>query len=359
MSRIFSLGIFDRFLGRGAAAVTVPPLDGGLKPNNRLEALPAGIAADHPDDLVLWQGRPLWSDGNRLCTAEGPLAARFASDITALAARGDRLAVATSAEGVRLLDAELRDVTPAWQSPLAHITAMTFTEAGRLWFCIGSEQNAPQDWRRDLMEKRRMGCVGHADAATGEVKILRRNLGYPAGIIAQPDGSVVVSEAWTSQLIGIGADGRTTVLLDQIPGYPGRLIARSGGGYWLCIFAPRSPLIEFVLRETGYRTAMLRDLDPAHWVAPKYESGVSFHAPMQGGALKQMGILKPWAPTLSYGLVAELADNFVPRDSYHSRAGGLRHGMTAALEHQGELWLAGRGCGEILRIALATAGEPA
>jgi hypothetical protein len=94
-------------------------------------------------------------------------------------------------------------------------------------------------------------------------------------------------------------------------------------------------------------------------VAPKYQSGVSFQEPMQGGALKQMGILKPWAPTLSYGLVAELVDNFIPRNSYHSRAGGKRHGLTAALEHDGQLWLAGRGCGEILTIDLTETGETA
>tara|TARA_R110000737_G_scaffold202832_1_gene221983 strand:+ start:155 stop:1228 length:1074 start_codon:yes stop_codon:yes gene_type:complete len=357
MSRMFAM--FDRFLGRGQAAVTVPPLDGGLKPNNRLDDLANGIAADRPDDIVLWQGRPIWSDGAFLCDANGPLMVTFASDITALATDGNRMAVATLQGGIQVFDAALADVTPGFSQTISHVTAMAFAAEGALWFCTGSAQHGPDNWRRDLMEKNRTGSVGLADLSSGEVRILRQDLGYPAGIVVQPDGSVVVSEAWASQLVGIGADGRTAVLLDQIPGYPGRLIARHGGGYWLCIFAPRSPLIEFVLREDAYRTAMLRDLDPAHWVAPKYQSGVSFQEPMQGGALKQMGILKPWAPTLSYGLVAELADNFIPRNSYHSRAGGKRHGLTAALEHDGQLWLAGRGCGEILTIDLTETGETA
>lgn len=358
MTRAFISGLVDRFLGRGQAAVTVPPLDGGLKPNNRLDELPAGIAAERPDDIALWQGRPVWSDGTRLCALGGVLAS-FPSAITALATQGDRMAVATLAGGVRILNASLTDVTPNWRAPLTHVTALTFGAGGALWFCTGSAQNAPDNWRRDLMEKNSSGTVGRLDPASGEVTVLRRNLGYPAGIVAQADGSVVVAEAWASQLIGIVADGKATVLLDQIPGYPGRLTARQAGGYWLCVFAPRSPLIEFVLREKAYRTAMLRDLDPEHWVAPKYESRTSFQEPMQGGALKQMGILKPWAPTLSYGLVAQLADNFIPQASFHSRAVGHRHGITAALEQGGQLWLAGRGCGEILSIDLAETGAAA
>ena len=189
-------------------------------------------------------------------------------------------------------------------------------------------------------------------APSGAVTVVARRLGYPAGITPHGDG-VAVSEAWRSQIIGIAASGGTQVLLDEIPGYPGRLTARPGGGYWLCIFAPRSPLFEFVLREPTYRKAMLSHLDPEHWVAPKYSSGDDFNEPMQGGALKQMGVLKPWAPTLSYGLVVGLDDAFIPQESFHSRAGGRRHGITGAVETDGRLILAGRGSNEILTIDLA------
>lgn len=357
MSRMFSLSFFDRFLGRGAAAVTVPPLDGGLKPNNRLEELAPGIPADQPDDIVIWQGRPIWSDVARLCDASGEMISDLGSEITALAVQGNHLAVATLKSGLHLFDAALADITPAWSEQIANVTALTYAADGTLYYCTGSSQNTPDDWRRDLMEKNRAGLIGRADCASGEVKIIRRDLAYPTGIVALENGSVVVSEAWKSHLIEIDADGALKVILDEIPGYPGRLMARENGGYWLCIFAPRSPLIEFVLREDKYRGAMLSKLDPAHWVAPNYASGATFQEPMQGGALKQMGILKPWAPTLSYGLIAALNNQFIPLESYHSRAGGRRHGMTSATEHEGKLWIAGRGAAEILTIELTNPGE--
>jgi hypothetical protein len=357
MNQSFVKRIADRFMGRGVAAVTVPPLDGGLTPNNHLEDLPAGIVAKAPDEIVIWNGQPLWSDGAQLVSSEG-VQAKFGSDITALAVSDDKIALATLADGLLILDAELNPAGPAWSSQVKNVTALAFDGRGGIWFCTGSTVCAPDEWRRDLMEMNRAGLVGRADPATGEVQVVKQRLGYPSGIAVMPNGSIVFSEAWHSHLVEMDPDGITSrIVLDEIPGYPGRIRCRPDGGYWLCIFAPRSPLIEFVLREPAYRKAMLREVSPECWVAPSYSSGKSFNEPMQGGALKQMGILKPWAPTRSYGLVACLDEQFILTDSYHSRAGGRRHGITSATEADGKLWLAGRGAGEVLVLALETKGN--
>lgn len=347
----------DRFMGRGDAAVTVPPLDGALMPNSRLEELPQGIAAQAPDDMVIWQGAPLWSDGAQLVSAQG-VQAKLSSEITALAIDDGNVVLATLEEGLLQLDPELRPQAAIWNSPVKNVTALAFDAQGGIWFCTGSELCAPDQWRRDLMEMNRAGLVGRADPVTGEVRVVKRRLAYPSGIAVMANGSIVYSEAWASHLVEMAPDGATSrIVLDEIPGYPGRIRPRPNGGYWLCIFAPRSPLIEFVLREPAYRKAMLREVSPDCWVAPDYASGKSFNEPMQGGALKQMGILKPWAPTRSYGLVAQLDDQFILLDSFHSRAGGQRHGITSAVEVEGKLWLTGRGAGEVLKMDLETEGK--
>ncbi|ECI7685677.1 strictosidine synthase, partial [Salmonella enterica subsp. enterica] len=49
----------DRLLGRGSAALTVPPLDGALRPNNRLEDAPPGISGVAPDCLTLREGKAI------------------------------------------------------------------------------------------------------------------------------------------------------------------------------------------------------------------------------------------------------------------------------------------------------------
>ena len=84
------------------------------------------------------------------------------------------------------------------------------------------------------------------------------------------------------------------------------------GGYWLTAFTLRTQLVEFVLRETAYRERMMKEIDPRYWIAPALTSGNTFLEPMQGAQLKTMGIIKPWAPPRSYGLVMRLdADGLV------------------------------------------------
>lgn len=336
--------ISDRLLGRGSAALTVPPLDGALRPDNRLEEAPAGIAAQAPDCLVLKDGKPAWSEGSRLMWEGGEIAAA-PGEITALAVSpAGRLAIAAESAGVTI-DGQ---VLPALAG-ISCVTALAFEGEAALWIAVGSTVNLIGEWSKDFLEMRRAGRVLRYDIAAGALKPVAERLGYPRGLLWTPSG-MLVSEAWEKRVIRLDASGRTTQLIEDLPGYPAGLATSASGGFWLALFAPRGPLIELVLREPTYRRAMMREVDPAYWIAPALSSGSSFLEPMQGGALKQMGILKPWAPTRSYGLVVELNADFTPVQSLHSRAGGRRHGITSVLDVDGELWAASRGGNEIVRI---------
>lgn len=338
----------DRLLGRGTAALTVPPLDGAMRPNNRLEDAPAGIAATAPDCLTLHRGKPAWSEGSRMMSAAGQIADAGGA-ITAMASEGGRLAQAIAGNGVRIDGA-----APQGLSGLDCVTALAFEGDGALWIAVGSTVNSADQWQRDLLELRRTGQLLRYDIGTGELRLVAEGLGYPNGLIWTADG-VVVCEAWTVRLMRYDGNGRPTPLVSDLPGYPAGISRSSRGGFWLSLFAPRSPLIELVLREPAYRRAMMRDVEPQYWVAPALSSGRSFFEPMQGGALKQMGMLKPWAPTRSYGLVVEFSSNFTPVQSLHSRAGGRRHGVTSALEQDGVLWLTSKGGDEVLQIVVGAA----
>ena len=126
-------------------------------------------------------------------------------------------------------------------------------------------------------------------------------------------------------------------MLDHLPVYPSRLAPASGGGFWLTAFIARTQLVEFVLREPAYRRRMMREIDPRYWIAPRLSSGHTFLEPMQGAHIKTMGILKPWAPPRSYGLVIRLSPEGLPRYSLHSRVDGSqsrrrrRGGVPAAI----------------------------
>jgi Strictosidine synthase len=354
-------GLLDRLLGRGQSAVTVPPLDGALKPDNRLEEAPAGTPSAAPDNLVEWNGGLLYSSGSRVLSQGESGGFQAQGVVTAMASSPAGLvAVATDADGIsiRRRDGVLARVAGLDATAFTCTTAMAFSGEGTLLACVGSARNPVASWTKDLLDGGRTGSLWRIDIASGKATALKTGLAFPNGVALTLDGDCIVSESWEKRLIRLSPDGASRgQVIEDLPGYPGRLSRSARGGYWLSVFAPRSQLIEFVLREPAYRRAMMKEVEPALWIAPALSSGKSVLEPMQGGALKQMGVLKPWAPTQSYGLVVELNDAFVPVRSMHSRAGGRRHGITSAVERAGALWVTSKGGDELFALDLATPAE--
>jgi hypothetical protein len=69
--------------------------------------------------------------------------------------------------------------------------------------------------------------------------------------------------------------------------------------------------------------------------------------------LKMMGVVKPWAPPRSYGLVIRLDDLGLIRYSLHSRFDGKHHGIVAAVERDGWLYMLCKGRRRLLRLSIA------
>src|SRR5208282_5579803 len=121
---------------------------------------------------------------------------------------------------------------------------------------------------------------------------------------------------------------------------------------WLALFAPRSQLVEFVLSEDRFRRRMIREIDADYWVAPCLRSGATPLEPTQQGGVRQLGVLKPWSPSRSYGLVARLDSAYRAVASFHSRANGRRHGVTACLAFEGRIYFAAKGDGIVGAFAV-------
>ncbi len=344
----------DRFYGRGAYSVSVPPMDGALQPNHRLDAARRLYQGESPDNLCTLGGGFIFSDGAQLFTILDNEAARIGGHLPA-----DVLAMCSFEGGVVLIlaDGTLWTGAPATLRPLdvdakvqlAHATAAMMDADGSLIVAIGSSHNPAEDWSRDLMQRRSAGSVWRVSLVDGAASELASGLAWPAGLITLA-GKIYVSEAWRHRIISLQDQ---SVVLAQLPGYPGKLSADGQSGALLAVFAPRSQLIELVLREPVYRRRMMEEVPQHLWVAPSYASGKSFLEPLQGGGVRQMGILKPWAPSRSYGLLVQLDSTLQPIASLHSRADGKRHGISSAIRQGGE-WLAtSRGSGELIAAAVA------
>lgn len=335
----------DGFRGSGASAATVPPMDGALRPNTALEsarivARLAGVDCLAASDGMVWASSG--HEVSRIDPATGAvvLVLRFDRPVTCIAANGETLAVGQDDGSVTLMFGDGKRVIAPFAGGC--LTALAFQGSG-LVACTGSAEHPVGAWQRDLMQGGASGSVWEIPPE-GAARQLAGGLAWPCGV-ALSGGQVVVAEAWRHRLVTL--DGRA--VLADLPGYPGRL-APAGDGWWLSVFAPRNQLTEFVLREPEFRARMLRDLRPEHWVCPTLHPARSFLEPLQGGAIRTHGIVKPWAPTRSYGLLVRLDAGFQPLASYHSRADGRFHGVTAALQIGAEVLVAAKGGDALLAL---------
>ncbi|HVY19837.1 MAG TPA: hypothetical protein VHA70_07105 [Bauldia sp.] len=353
---------FDSLVGRGDAAVTVPPFDGALRSNSKLDE--ATVRAPLKDvDCLASQGDALVaSAGDAVFTlgADGTWQPRrtYPSAVACLASVGE------AALAIALEDGEIRveggpfDGRRYRADGVTAITAMVAAD-GALIVANGSATNRLNDWQRDLLERNASGGIWRIDLASGAATLVVDGIAWPSGLTV--DGAdVVVSEAWRHQItrIDMATTAKRQVLYADLPAYPGR-IARAADGYWLALFAPRTQLVEFVLREPVYRRRMMAEVPQAYWVAPRLRSGRSFYESLQGGGVKHLGMLKPWAPTMSVGLCVKLDRTFQPRSSLQSRADGATHGVTSAAEHDGRLYVAAHGDGVVVSLPLSTVAEGA
>jgi hypothetical protein len=359
--------ILDIFRGK---TVTIPPMDGALKPNTALEDAEVLLEAGAPDNLCSNGNYLFFSSGDRVLAlavgrsgAIGEVAS-FDAPVTALAAMiGGPLAIGLDNGRLLLLseNGDTRDlVAPGgFTCP----TALAFDAAGVLYICQGSAQHRPSDWAVDLMEKNASGSVWRYDLTAAAPTCLASGLAFPYGILIAPEGhGVIVSESWRHRLVGIPAHqgdrrGGVEPLLSKLPGYPARLTPAADGGAWLALFAPRNRLIEFTLLEGAYRTEMMQEVPREYWIAPALASETSFLEPLQCGGVKTMGIHKPWSPSRSYGLAVKLDAKLRPQASFHSRANGRRHGVTSIAEFNGRVFAGAKGGDVILDIGPAISGE--
>ncbi len=348
----------DWLLGRGEASITIPIFDGALKPNQILEG--AEIVAELPE------AEDIAADGDTFLIADGMSVlrhgaggskevARFDRRITAIAALpGGGIAVALDGREIRMAGGAFdgfASTGPAG-APFHAVNAVAPLGDGTLAVSDGSLREDYDRWAHDLMGRGATGRLIVVDPRTRQSRELARGLEFAFGVCGLKD-EILVSESWRHRVLAVGPDGRRRPLITRLPVYPSRIDAASGGGFWLTAFTARTQLVEFVLRENAFRRRMIKEIAPEHWIAPRLRSGASYLEPMQGAHLRTMGVLKPWAPPRSYGLVVRLSAAGQPMYSLHSRVDGANHGIVASAEVGGFLYLLAKGPGRLLRLAIA------
>jgi hypothetical protein len=367
------MGFFDHLL-RDIRSVTdrdggqnaIPPLDGAMSPNDRLDtAVPIGEPLPGIDDVIAaGDGAIYVSAGRQVLKLTGAdfatrtVVAEFEDDAGGLALHPDgRLLVCVAGRGLAAIDPAKpapRWLEAAGGSALVGLLSVTAAPDGRMFAVEGSAGRRPSEWRHDLMEKRASGRLISCGAGLDDPQVLLGDLPYPYGVMVSADAkSLWLTESWAHRLsrfaLAGNALGPRETIAANMAGYPARLHPDGHGGLLLGMFARRTHLIEFVLKEDDFREEMMATMPPDYWVAPALTGGSDCLEPMQIGSVKALGIQKPWAPPRSYGLLVHLDAEGEASDSLHSRAGGRFHGITAACATPSGIVIAARGAGRLLR----------
>lgn len=359
----------DKILGRGEAAITIPTLDGALKPNQMLED--ANILAEFqaPEDLC--------TDGKSLFLAEGKAIFQLkrgvfvkvldlSETITAMACIGDGgIVVALNGRQIKIYGGQYdgKGWSEVEKQPLLSVNAISMGDNGQILVTEGSTLYPYENWCHDLMDQGHTGRVFQIDPVSGKSLEICTGLHFPFGC-CDTGSEIWISETWKHRLLSYQFSSPndtaepikaipSTTILDWLPGYPCRITRASDGGFWLAAFAGRTQLVEFVLREKHYRKRMVEEVDPRYWIAPALSSGDDFLEPLQGAGVKMRGVLKPYAPPRSYGLLIRLDKQGVPISSFQSRLDGKNHGVVKAVECKGVLYVLAKGPGRILQLPLA------
>lgn len=363
MGRFGGLAVLKEFLFPGSEpGISVPPLDGGLTPNDGLdtfdEVAPGRFV--EPDDVLPTENHGLLvSTGERVLAIDETggtptVVATLPGPAGALAVDGSG-AVLVCVAGVGLcrvrqggaVETVLTEVDGV---PLTCLTAVAPAPDGTVYVTDGARSSLPSAWVHDLMRHGASGSLVRL-RPNGSAEVVAGGLRYPHGLAVGADGShLLLTEAWSHTLSRVSLDGshRIERLRTDLPGYPARISAAPGGSYWLAFFALRTQLVEFVLEEDEYREEMMRTIQPEFWIRPALRDINSGLVPLQGGQIRKLGVLKPWAPPRSYGLVARVDDSGEALESYHSRPGASRHGVASARQRGDTLYVACAGGDSIL-----------
>lgn len=337
----------------------IPIMDGVLTPNNLLEEFTAiGLPEPGIDDICEGPDGALYmSAGHTIYRLSGQnrtqrdVHATFDDPVTGIAFHPDgRLLACVNGKGLAVIgvDGKLSWLTSVDGEPLHCLTAVVAATDGTIYLTNGSRQNRQESWKTDLMEKNHSGRLISCSAALVEAKVLLNDLHYPNGLVVSDDGKWLwFSESWNHRLsrikVGGSVIGTLNVIDNNLPGYPARLCQSRQGGYWLALFALRTHLTEFILREDEYRNAMMQTIPTEHWPGPALMTTNHCLEPMQIGNVKALGIEKPWAPARSYGLLIRLDGDGHAIESLHSRRIGRNHGITAVCETSEGLFAVSKG----------------
>jgi sugar lactone lactonase YvrE len=178
--------------------------------------------------------------------------------------------------------------------PILYADSLVVAKNGKVYLTDASHRFGPQQWGGtfnssilDILEHSATGRVIEYDLATGQSKIVMRDLCFANGVaLSQDEKSLFISETgeyriWKLDLPNQNVSARAPgsmarLVLSNLPGYPDNLMRGANGRIWLGLTKPRSAAIDKMAASPWLRKLTLR-LPRALWpVPPAYGHVLAF-----------------------------------------------------------------------------------
>jgi hypothetical protein len=328
------------------------PLEGILGPNSLLDEAPS-LSIEKPEALAIAADGPLLiSTGSSVLSLEAwgrepQRLLSFSHRVTALTASPQgQVAVGVETGEVHIYD-QGRD-QPVWTLPASPgngpAVDCMFLGKDELAVVRSGYASVREALAMSPWETARTGTVtGHSRSGIG--RIIAGGLSCPTGLCCDEGGELMITEMDAARIIDPSGRIRGT----GFPAYLGR-IRKTPQGYLLACLSRRDPLIEFLRTEQDFVADMKKNIDPRHWISPRTTPEFSHDFPIELGATRLFGEIKPWAPSFSYGLLITLDKDLMPGGSAQSRANGRRHAISDAVVWNGDVITVSQASGEILNL---------
>ena len=170
--------------------------------------------------------------------------------------QGEIKTLATSADGV----------------PINFADALDISSDGIIYFTDASSKYGLDDDLYGLLESKPYGRFLSYDPATGEVKVLLKDLYFANGVaLSANEDFVLINETYRYRITRYwlkGPDAGThEIFVDNLPGFPDNISASQKGTFWVALFTIRNEAAD-KLHPLPSRKNLLSKLPPAIWPKP-------------------------------------------------------------------------------------------
>lgn len=133
--------------------------------------------------------------------------------------------------------------------PFRFTDDLDIDSSGVVYFSDASDKFFQKQYKLDLLEHRPNGRLLAYYPATGETKVLLKDLHFANGIAVSPDESfLLVNETWeyriTRYWLRGEKQGQSDVFIEGLPGFPDGVSCNGEDVFWVAVPTPRNQLID-------------------------------------------------------------------------------------------------------------------